>query len=183
MSKVVIKLGRTPLQPTHHNLLRQFIKDAVEQTRDELVDYVNDGIIYDIHDTRADFKVVCNKAHYITESYNIACSDIANPLLPRVIGYRVEETDPETQETFIKEVLIEDLTDEELELIDKSDPIYEKVLISSEVDENGEVQEVYDIQPVVPFVMNDSDFVILIGHISEFTQKENERSNVLVLTY
>ena len=183
MSKVVIKLGRTPLQPTHHNLLRQFIKDAAEQTRDELVDYVNDDIIYDIHDTRADFKVVCNKADYITESYNIACSDIANPLLPRVIGYRVEETNSETQETFMKDVFIKELSDEELELIDKSEPIYEQVLISREVDMFGEVQEVYGIQPVVPFVMNDSDFVILIGHISEFTQKEIERSNVLVLTY
>ena len=183
MSKVVIKLGRTPLQPTHHNLLRQFIKDAAEQTRGELVDYVNDGVIYDIHDTRADFKVVCNKADYITESYNIACSDIANPLLPRVIGYRVEETNSETQETFMKDVFIKELSDEELELIDKSEPIYEQVLISREVDMLGEVQEVYGIQPVVPFVMNDSDFVILIGHISEFTQKEIERSNVLVLTY
>ena len=183
MSKVVIKLGRTPLQPTHHNLLIQFIKDAVEQTRDELVDYVNDGVIYDIHDTRADFKVVYNKADYITESYNIACSDIANPLLPRVIGYRVEETNSETQETFMKDVFIKELSDEELELIDKSEPIYEQVLISHEVDMFGEVQEVYGIQPVVPFVMNDSDFVILIGHISEFTQKEIERSNVLVLTY
>ena len=183
MSKVVIKLGRTPLQPTHHNLLIQFIKDAVEQTRDELVDYVNDGVIYDIHDTRADFKVVCNKADYITESYNIACSDIANPLLPRVIGYRVEETNSETQETFMKDVFIKELSDEELELIDKSEPIYEQVLISREIDMFGEVQEVYGIQPVVPFVMNDSDFVILIGHISEFTQKEIERSNVLVLTY
>ena len=183
MSKVVIKLGRTPLQLTHHNLLIQFIKDAVEQTRDELVDYVNDGVIYGIHDTRADFKVVCNKADYITESYNIACSDIANPLLPRVIGYRVEETNSETQETFMKDVFIKELSDEELELIDKSEPIYEQVLISREVDMFGEVQEVYGIQPVVPFVMNDSDFVILIGHISEFTQKEIERSNVLVLTY
>ena len=183
MSKVVIKLGRTPLQPTHHNLLRQFIKDAAEQTRDELVDYVNDDIIHDIHDTRADFKVVCNKADYITESYNIACSDIANPLLPRVIGYRVEETNSETQETFMKDVFIKELSDEELELIDKSEPIYEQVLISREIDMFGEVQEVYGIQPVVPFVMNDSDFVILIGHISEFTQKEIERSNVLVLTY
>lgn len=181
MSKVVIKLGKTPLQVTHHNLLRQFINDAVEQTSGSVVDYVGVRPVYDEEDTRADFKLVCNKPSYITDSYNMTCSDIANPLLPRVIGYHIEVIDPETQETISTIVYINNLTDEELEAVDKTNPIYEQVLISSEIDD--ELHEVWGIQPVVPFVLQDDDFVILIGRVGDFNQKEVERSNVLVLTY
>ena len=184
MSKVVIKLGRTPLQTTHHNLLRQFINDAVEHVGYEGPIYSTSiRPTYDTSDKRADFKVVCNKANYIIDSYNIACSDMSNPLLPRVIGYNIVEEDIETQESVVKAVFVSDITDEELELIDKSSPIYEEVVIASEIDIYGEPYDIYGLQPVVPFELNDSDFVILIGHVTDFTKKDVNRSNVLVLTY
>lgn len=178
MSKIVIRLGRVPLQATHHNILRRLITEAAKQQEYDIT--ANE---YDTEDNRADYRLVSNHAEYITQSYNLNCSNIDNPLLPRIIGYRIAETDAETQQEIERDILIAELTDDELETLDKSNPIFEQVIISQYTDDDGVEHTEYGIQPVIPFEMHDDDFLILIGNITDFNQVIVERSDALLLTY
>ena len=141
---------------------------AVTSTHyDMLRHFIKDGlkVIDTTDDNRAECPVVSNRAVSVEQGCHVPCSDMHCPFLPHVIGFEVDVpfVDGDEEDAFTTFVPLDEATDE----TDTSNPVLEEM----------------DMRAIKPFEMNDSDFVILIGSIYEFTQKEIDRSNVLVLTY
>ena len=60
------------------------------------------------------------------------------------------------------------------------EPVFEQVYLGNDPEPS---EEIYGVQPTVKFSPNKHDHVIVIGSIDDFSQKEIDRSNTLVLTY
>lgn len=85
--KIVIKLGKTPLQPIHRDILRRSIEQAKE---------LDAGL----EDTRADELCVSNKPDYIVDEFGIPCSDIKDAKKPKIIDY-TEDGQPVFEQVYL----------------------------------------------------------------------------------